>query len=55
MDWVWAYQSCENRGSAGRVSWLRWCRWGVGWVLGPGFGGMGWCHVCVSCGSGLSV
>ena len=23
--------------------------------LGPGTGGMGWCYVCVSCESGLSV
>ena len=30
---------------------LRWCRWGVG----RGFGGVGWCYVCVSCESGLSV
>ena len=23
--------------------------------LGPGSGGVGWCFVCVSCGSGFSV
>ena len=52
------YQSCGNRGSVGRVFWLRWCgwyRWGVGRGLGPGSGGVGWCYVCVSCESGLSV
>ena len=34
------YQSCENRGSVGRVSVLvlRWCRWGVGRRIGPGSG-----------------
>ena len=26
------------------------------WVgIGPGSGGVGWCYVCVSCASGLSV
>ena len=51
------YQSCGNRGSVGRVSvfWLRRCRWGVGRGLGPGSVGVGWCYVCVSCESGLSV
>ena len=54
------YQSCGNRGSVGRVDvfWLRWCgwcRWGVSRVLEPGSGGVGWCYVCVSCVSGLSV
>ena len=37
------YQSCQNRGSVGRVSVfrLRWCRWGVGIGLGPGSRGLG--------------
>ena len=48
------YQSCGNRGSVGRVSvfGLRlcgWCRWGMGSGL------EGWCYVCVSCESALSV
>ena len=43
------YQSCGNGGSVGRVSVLRWCRWGVGQSL------EGWCYVCVSCESGLFV
>ena len=30
------------------VFWLRWCRWRVGRVLGPGSGAVGWCYVCVS-------
>ena len=49
------YQSCGNRGSGGRVPvfWLQWCRWEVGRGLGPGSGG--WCYVCVSFESGLSV
>ena len=47
-------------GEVRRVSvfWLRWCgwcRWGVGRGLGPGSGGVGWCYICVSCESGLSV
>ena len=29
--------------------------WGVGRGLVPGSGGAGWCYVCVSCESGLSV
>ena len=54
------YKSCGNSGSVGRVSvfrlrWCGWCRWGVGRVLGPGSGGVGWCYVCVRCESGLSV
>ena len=54
------YQSCENRGSIGRVSvfglrWCGWCRWGVGRGLGPGSGVVGWCYVCVRCESGFSV
>ena len=28
---------------------------GSGYELGPGYGGLGWCYVCVSCESGLSV
>ena len=32
------------------VFWLRWCRWEVGRS-----GVVGWCYVCVSCESGLSV
>ena len=40
-----------NRGSVGRVSVLV----EVGRGLGPGFGGVGWCYVCVSCESGFSV
>ena len=35
------YQSCGDRGSVGRMFWLRWCvwrRWGVGRGLGPGSG-----------------
>ena len=35
--------------------WLLCCRWGVGRGLGPGSGVVGWCYVCVSCESGLSV
>ena len=27
----------------------------MGRGLGPRSGGVGWCYVCVSCGSGLSV
>ena len=56
-DWVWAFQSCMNRGSVGRVSvfWWGWCKWGVGKGLGPGSGGVGWFYVCVSCVSGISV
>ena len=52
------YQSCGNRGSVGRVFWLRLCgscRWRVGRRLGPGSGGVGWCYVCVGCESGFSV
>ena len=54
------YQSWGNRGSVGRVFvfcllWCGWCRWGMGGGLGPGSGGMGWCYVCVSCESGISV
>ena len=56
------YLSCGTRVSVGRVSvfWLQWCgcgwcRWGVGRGLGPGSGGVGWCYVCVSRESGLSV
>ena len=29
--------------------------WGVGRVLGPGSGEVGWCYVCVRCESGFSV
>ena len=29
--------------------------WRVGWGIGPGSGGVGWCYVCVSCESGFSV
>ena len=52
------YQSCENRGSVGRVSvfglrWCGWCRWGVGRGLGPGSGRV--CYVCVRSESGFSV
>ena len=54
------YQSRGNRGSVGRVSvfwfqWCGWCRWGVGRGIGPGSGWMGWCFVCASCESVLSV
>ena len=49
-DWVCnaRYQSCRTRVSVGRVSvfGLRccgWCWWGVGGVLGLGFGKVGWC------------
>ena len=40
------YQSCGNKGSAGRVSvfglqWCGWCRWGVGRGVGPESGGVG--------------
>ena len=35
--------------------WCGWCTWGVGRGLGPGFGGVGWCYVCVRCVSGFSV
>ena len=54
------YQSCGDRGTVGHVSvfWLRlcgWCRWGVGRGLGPGWGAVGWCYVCVRCESGFSV
>ena len=31
------------------------CCGGVGGGLGPGFGRMGWCYVCVCCESGLFV
>ena len=34
---------------------LRWCRWGVGRGLGPGYGMVGWFYVCVRCESGLFV
>ena len=27
----------------------------MGRGLGPGYGGVGWCYVCVSCESGLYV
>ena len=37
------------------VSWLRWCRCGVGRGLGPGSGAVGWFYVCVRCESGFSV
>ena len=39
------YQSCENKGSVGRVSvsWLRWCGWGVDRGLGPESGEMVLC------------
>ena len=52
------YQLCGNSGSVGRVSlfglrWCGWCRWGVGRGLGPGFGGVGWYYVCVSCECGF--
>ena len=50
-DWVLLYQSCGNRGSVGRVSVLRWCRWGVGRGLGPGSGGV----VLCLCEFGFSV
>ena len=39
------YQSCGNRGSVGRGFGLRWCKWVVGRVLGPGSGGLGLCYV----------
>ena len=42
------YQSCGNRGSVGRVSVLRWCRWG--WDRR-----VRWCYVCVTCESGFLV
>ena len=32
----------------GRVFGLWWCMWGVGRRLGPGYGGVRWCYVCVS-------
>ena len=37
-----------------RVFWLRWCRWGVGMGLGPGWGAVGWCYVLLS-SSSLSI
>ena len=54
------YQSCGDRGSVGHVPviWLRWCgwcRWGVVRGLGPGYGALVWCYVCVRCESGFSV
>ena len=51
------YQSCQNRGSVGRVSvfGLRWYMWGMCRGLGLVPGGLVWCYVCVRCGSGLSV
>ena len=44
-----------GRMSVFRLWWCEWCRWGVGMGLGPRSGWMGWCYVCVSCKSGLSV
>ena len=44
-DWVGLYQSCGNRESVVCVFVLRWCRWGVGRVLGPG--SVGWCVLCL--------
>ena len=29
---------------------LRWCGWGVDMGIAPGYGGVGWCHVCVGVG-----
>ena len=53
--------SCGNRGSVGRVSVFLLRLSGVGSVGGEWVGGLtrvwrvGWCYVCVSCESGLSV
>ena len=49
-------QFCRNRWGVGRVSvfGLRWCGW-CRWVGGLDQGLEGWCYVCVSCESGLSV
>ena len=39
-------QSCGNRGVLDVcVFELRWCRWGMGWWLGPGCGG--WVVLCL--------
>ena len=57
------YQSCRKHGSVGRVSACFGCgdvdgvdgEWGMGRVLEPGSGGVGWCYICVTCESGFSV
>ena len=56
----WLYQCCMNRGSVRCVTvfGLRWCGYccrEVGGYLGPGTGRVGWCYICVCCGSGLFV
>ena len=47
------YQPCGNSGSVERMFGLRCC--GVGSGLGPQYGRVGWCYVCVRCESGFFV
>ena len=49
---LWEQGECV---SASWLLWRGWSRLGVGRGLGPEFGGVGWCYVCVGCESGLSV
>ena len=56
-DWVWALPILEEHGESGICFGCS----GVGGVegvcgrLGPGFGRVGWCYVCVCCVSGCLV